>query len=60
MKKIEEMEVKNDLLKKIISIDKEIEDLPNKETDKLKELLKERNTLKFQFNSITPKDERID
>jgi heme oxygenase len=60
MKKLEEMEIREDLLKKIIDIDKQIEDLENKETEKLKELIKERTVLKFQFNSITPEDERID
>jgi heme oxygenase len=60
MKKLEEMEIREDLLKKIIDIDKQIEELENKETAKLKELLKERAILKFQFNSITPEDERID
>lgn len=54
------MEIREDMLKKIIDIDKQIEDLELKETNKLKELIKERAILKSQFNSITPKDERIE
>jgi len=51
--------VKEDLLKMIIEIDKQIEELPNKDFNDCKELIKNRQVLKEQFNSITPEDERI-
>lgn len=55
MKKLEEMEIREDMLMKIIKIGKQIDDLPLKETDRLKKLIRDRAILESQYNDISDK-----
>lgn len=49
------MEIREDMLMKIIDIDKQIDDLPLKETDRLKKLIRDRAILESQYNDISDK-----
>lgn len=54
------LKTREDMLKEIIELDKQIEELPRKETQKLKKLILSREQLKNYFNSLQiNEDDRI-
>ena len=55
----ENLQAKEILLHKIVEVQEEIENKPNKDFKEIKDLIKEKIVLKEQFNSISTKDEQI-